>query len=917
MIKDNTAINEETIAALVQEHLNEGLFVKKALALQKTTNQNFSYTGMSKRKFVIEESNWGASLEERKKPGFVLSDVRGPRRDDFRHTAGKYWGYDMDNKISDDDSPSVVFISRGPESNMTNAGVPFSTRVVIEPLYYPSQHSFAGDRNPFFEVKQVVRLEAHVRAFTDAKGVYRSDNWMSLLAGSLPSSDSDTVDATRRQGGVHNPSRPSGIISEFIDYDYMAYDTALPFNYKQMSDIGITGQQYAKFVPEYNFYIKEYEEMLRFGTGRQIPEPLFPNLYALMLERTNEISNPTLDNHITLGGALTPTEAHIGASNKDKFNIKKHAGQYFDLYGKLINDPREIRDRAPNPPLQKIAKKFNNLIVPYDNVDLFKELTEKKELFPMYVDMEFSTDKMTEFAQILHDTNMYEDFIWYIVRGVTLANAGFASADTRVRNFVEAQETSKVQVNEDGVKTISKGVITSKARRRVWDILTWLKNNSLIDFDSGEVKQPDFSSFLATGALNNVTFLDDGSLEQELSTDPKNKFFKSIMGIVFLSKLKTFIKNRFRTYDQIIEGMPVHSETVAYRVAKFRGDETGNPVGKAIQNFWLPNSNKVDVINFADTQVKYGKRYVYKIYAYQVVINTKYNYHNLNVWSKGAAFVVSQQPELLLIEQDIFIDNHLIIDDPPVVPEVEIVPYFANGSEILFNLKSAVGEYSIPPIVLTEEDATAHAEIKRSQKLLDSENIRFKSDDPVGHDGFFEIYRIDHHPKSWSDFDGKLLTTVANNPTIGTTGFLAASSASHIDSIGSNKKYYYTFRMVDVHGHVSNPTEIYELELVNNEGSIHMNKRIVDFAPPEPKLPSKPMRRLVMIKPAFEQTTVDTFKYVNGETAGDIKSVKLGERSQAPWGRKFKFRLCSKKTGKKIDLNVDFNAAMGTESGYE
>lgn len=63
-----------------------------------------------------------------------------------------------------------------------------------------------------------------------------------------------------------------------------------------------------------------------------------------------------------------------------------------------------------------------------------------------------------------------------------------------------------------------------------------------------------------------------------------------------------------------------------------------------------------------------------------------------------------------------------------------------------------------------------------------------------------------------------------------------ASTGEFVDYISSNKKYYYTFRMVDVHGHVSNPTEIYEIELVNDEGSVYLNKRIVELAPREPKI---------------------------------------------------------------------------------
>ena len=64
--------------------------------------------------------------------------------------------------------------------------------------------------------------------------------------------------------------------------------------------------------------------------------------------------------------------------------------------------------------------------------------------------------------------------------------------------------------------------------------------------------------------------------------------------------------------------------------------------------------------------------------------------------------------------------------------------------------------------------------------------------------------------------------------------------------------------------------------------------------------------------PALEQTLLNL--ELSDGTAFDVKNPELGERSEAPWGRKFKFRICSKKTGKKIDLNVDFTSSMEKRS---
>jgi hypothetical protein len=618
-----------------------------------------------------------------------------------------------------------------------------------------------------------------------------------------------------------------------------------------------------------------------------------------MMEKMNEHSNKDFVDHISLAGILNEGEATVSSRGKRDFDIKKHAGQYFDLYGARFSKALE---EGVTPSLSQLAKKYKNIVVPLDNVVQLKEMSDKKELFPMFVDMEFSTDKMTEFAQMLAETQLADEFMWSMVRDVA-TSSGFENMD-----FTEVVETSSVQVQEDGTSVVKKTNSTRQESRKVWNVFSWLKNSSLVDFSSGAPKS-SVNKLLAAvqqnNALNSAIFLDDGTVEQNLTVDPSKRFFKSLLGVIFVGKLKTFLKQRFRTFNEMIEGQTCHSESVLYRVEKTLADEDGAPTGNTIQNFWFPNTNQIDVARLVDTQVKYGKKYSYRIYAYQLAVNTKYSYSNLLTADSSALFMVTHSPEVLLIEQEIFQDDQIILDDPPVPPEVEIVPYYSNGRKLLFNMKSAVGEYLLDPILLNLEDEGQHDDVRRAQKLDEGGKIRFKGDDKATS---FEIYRIEEHPKTWSDFDNRMLVAVSNQN---------ASTGEYVDTIESNKKYYYTCRSVDVHGHVSNPTDIYEVELANDEGSIYMKKRIVDFAMREPRHPSKSMRRLLQIRPAVEQTFLDTDKLQDIESAKDIKNIKLGQLEQAPWGRKFKFRIVSKKTGKKMDFNVDFKATMNRRSALK
>ena len=47
-----------------------------------------------------------------------------------------------------------------------------------------------------------------------------------------------------------------------------------------------------------------------------------------------------------------------------------------------------------------------------------------------------------------------------------------------------------------------------------------------------------------------------------------------------------------------------------------------------------------------------------------------------------------------------------------------------------------------------------------------------------------------------------------------------ATAASKVDDIEPNKKYYYTFRAIDNHGNVSNPSSVYEIEMVKSNDDL-------------------------------------------------------------------------------------------------
>ncbi len=49
-----------------------------------------------------------------------------------------------------------------------------------------------------------------------------------------------------------------------------------------------------------------------------------------------------------------------------------------------------------------------------------------------------------------------------------------------------------------------------------------------------------------------------------------------------------------------------------------------------------------------------------------------------------------------------------------------------------------------------------------------------------------------------------------------------------------NKKYYYTFKTIDYHGNISNPSPVYEVEIVDDNGASYFLMNTVNFEFKEP-----------------------------------------------------------------------------------
>jgi|6_EtaG_2_1085325.scaffolds.fasta_scaffold00772_7 hypothetical protein len=253
----------------------------------------------------------------------------------------------------------------------------------------------------------------------------------------------------------------------------------------------------------------------------------------------------------------------------------------------------------------------------------------------------------------------------------------------------------------------------------------------------------------------------------------------------------------------------------------------------------------------------------------------------------------------------------MITDMPPVPPDMWFIPYRGVNDRMLILFSPNIGRRRAKPILLATSDSTFIIEEYYSQKdlIVDpanlgaiEETLEYASDDPTR---TYEIFRMDTMPTSYSSFIDHHLATVEEQlaPQKFSTG------VSYLDTLLPNVKYYYCGRSIDRHRNISNPTPITELELVDNNGQLYVNKKIFTF-PTIPQRPTKSGRRLLAIEPSqlqqaysLENPGVGPGQAVVGTAP---PSNLIGTAADSVWDKKFKIRITSQKTGKKMDLNITF-----------
>tara|TARA_B100000287_G_C20612222_1_gene772523 strand:- start:154 stop:1599 length:1446 start_codon:yes stop_codon:yes gene_type:complete len=442
---------------------------------------------------------------------------------------------------------------------------------------------------------------------------------------------------------------------------------------------------------------------------------------------------------------------------------------------------------------------------------------------------------------------------------------------------------------------------------------------------------------------NYTTYIRNDSKEPyELDSDC-NVLFKALYGPSFITQLIKAYNEHARTYEDIMNGVPAHTEDLFYVIKKFTKDSFAEKEIN-VQNIIIPNASDLNIAEYVDTQVKYGTyaSYRYEVYVYRIVFGSKYHYAftddgamspidslgsmtNLIYPLSGdqasalpatffagitapepnsgeaidelkytAKVQVTIEPSIRLIGDKLLSTPEIkILDSPPVPPFVDIVPFRAVSNKIKILLGGTTDRYRDEPVIILPTDKQFFEDIRKSQNSVDGK-VQFSSDDTVAS---FQIFRLTEEQLRTRDGTPKPRPTKyeefllhPTKPTISTGGFGAFD-----DEILPNKRYYYTFRTIDSHGHVSNPSPVYEVQLIDEAGAVKPIIRTINLEPSENKQPLREFQKYLLLKPSENQ--------IHFSDQENIKSIFSNKGKE----KRYKMRLTSKGSGKKIDINFSFS----------
>ena len=209
------------------------------------------------------------------------------------------------------------------------------------------------------------------------------------------------------------------------------------------------------------------------------------------------------------------------------------------------------------------------------------------------------------------------------------------------------------------------------------------------------------------------------------------------------------------------------------------------------------------------------------------------------------------------------------------------------------------------PNALNDGDRANETSYKAGKDFV---SISKTKEETVSSPRFVEVYRTSDKPTSYQSFSGNLRKTIDLR---GATGDIT-SDHFFIERVKENKKYYYAFRVRNENGVTGQLSPIFESELINDGGytyGLFNQLSESELVEPRTSAPLLSVKKLINVIPNIQHLQLNTNDAdFSNSSVSELGSIDLGadDVEELIWDQKFKIRLTSKKTGRKIDLNLKF-----------
>jgi hypothetical protein len=589
----------------------------------------------------------------------------------------------------------------------------------------------------------------------------------------------------------------------------------------------------------------------------------------------------------------------------------------------------------------------------------FVSIEDNKTAFPYYVKINFPAHGTDQHAAVDEFSAIEDEYVYF---AETIEDNNYSAKFLKSLKEAFNEEVDGITIASEEY-VLYQGELVSSEDEDTDTLSYTAANTSFRTVDYFDLLTYSYENY--ESMTDNCFFVGEKSITREAAMDTTGTYryvnSKNVLGVLrdslsYLtvggSGLKIYDDNI--TFEEIFDGWRAstwagkYNEIVAYRIEKIGGEATGDSKSQnVLQNFWIFNSpSLIDDINLFDSQVKYGEDYTYNIYKYVLVVGVKYKFSDLilsrttnetddtyylefydpnnaseeassslydpdggTTTSSGdykymAEFNVTAEPTIKIFEIPMFSKTLKVLDHPP--NQLNLNPFFLldNSQTIGYKINYETFVKQEYPTAISPSDEDLKIDYLYANDMLTNDELTLEA---RAQQRYVQVYRLSEMPTAYIDFDGHLISTI--DLILGDSVFTLSNTIMY-DKINTNQKYYYLFRVLSenmVPGYIS---EIYEAELINDGGYTYGMFDLLFAEDLETDIftnPTDTFKKLIQLQPNMSQVDFNDENVDYDDTASSqLSNMGLSSVDEPIWDKTFKIRLTSKKTGRKMDLNVTY-----------